>query len=238
VPFAYIDFEALQPGVPSQQERADADGHWAVYEAPPAQYQITASAPGRGIAVTAIAAPRTDVALQLSGTGRIAGTVSGLGTGTFDLGFESCDDAHDPSGRAMAIAHEPRLVEVTGGRFEVDDAPACGLVLIARWRGQFVRAHVPVVAGQTAHVDLDLGPPRAKQVRGTVRDRGGHAVAHARVTAVADGRTTSTTTDGDGHYSIDTFGGAQLAAGDGDHVTAAVATRANVPVEQIDLRLQ
>jgi hypothetical protein len=210
-----------------------------VYDVPPGPYQITASAPSRGIAVTTVTAPQqADVALALSGTGRIAGTVTDLGTGTFEAGFEACNDAHDSNGRAMTVAHEPRLVHVVGGRFEIEDAPACDLVLVARWRSQVVRTRVAVVAGKTVHADLDLGPLHKKQVTGVVFDRAGSPVAHVRVTATAQGRTTATTTDDGGNYSLDTVGGAKLVAGDGDHAGTALASHANVAVEQIDLRVQ
>src|SRR5262249_56975816 len=123
---AFVDVESLDPHKPSQQERADAEGNWEVFAMPAGRYQITVAAAGRGIAVTTVVLPRGEaVALQLGGTGRIEGTTTALSNGTLDVAFDACFDALDLARQPMTIAHEPRLVAVTGGRFTIEAAPAC-----------------------------------------------------------------------------------------------------------------
>jgi protocatechuate 3,4-dioxygenase beta subunit len=238
VPFAYVDVEPLDVGRQGQQERADAAGRFGIFDLWGGRYQLTAAAAGRGIAVTTVAVPRGDeLKLQLTGTGRIEGTTTALANGTLQVAFDSCFDALDLQKRPMEIAREPRLVTVTGGRFAIDDAPACDLQLHARWRDQIIPARVVVPPAQTGHLELALGPPHAKTVHGIVRDRGGNPVANARVTAVLDGRTTAASTDAEGGYSLQTWSGAGLAAGDGSHIGRALVGRANVGDERVDLTL-
>jgi hypothetical protein len=237
VPFAYVDVEALDAGRSSQQERADAAGRWEVYELFPGRYQVTASASGRGIAVTTVAMPRgDDVRLQLAGTGRIEGTTTSLANGTLQLSFVACFDALDLQRRPMVIAHEPRLVTVTGGRFAIDDAPACDLQMSARWRDQIIPVRVVVPPAQTGHVELALGPPHEKTVHGTVTDRGA-PVPNARVNADLDGRSVAATTDDEGHFTLHTFSGATLATSDGARSGHAHVGRANVGDERVDITL-
>jgi hypothetical protein len=209
-----------------------------VYELWAGRYQVTASAAGRGIAVTTVALPRgEDVKLQLAGTGRIEGTTTALANGTVQLSFVACFDALDVQRRPMAIAHEPRLVTVTGGRFTIDDAPACDVQLSARWRDQLVPGRVVVPPGQTGHLELALGPPHEKTVHGVVLDGGAQPVPNARVTADLDGRNAAATTDDQGHYSLRTFAGAALAAGNGSRAGRGQVGRANVPDERVDITL-
>ncbi|HUJ62038.1 MAG TPA: carboxypeptidase regulatory-like domain-containing protein [Kofleriaceae bacterium] len=238
VPLAFVDVMPLDPDSPwSQQERGDAGGSWQVFDMPAGRYQITAAAPRRGIVVTTVVAPRDDIQLQLSGSGRIEGTVE-LADGTFELAFEACFDALDRARQPLAIAHDPRLVIARGGRFAIDGVPACDLALVARWRDRVVHARVPVAPGQVAHVELDLGPPRAKTVHGIVRDRDARPIANARVTSVFEGNHASATTDADGRYTLGSYAGAQLVAGDGDHVGSGVVGRANISDEEVDLTVQ
>jgi protocatechuate 3,4-dioxygenase beta subunit/RNase P/RNase MRP subunit p29 len=238
VPFAYVDVEALDLGHGSQQERADASGRWEVHELWPGRYQVTAGANERGIAVTTVVAPRSeDVKVQLGGTGRIEGTTIGLANGTVQMSFVACFDALDLQRRPMTIAHEPRLVPVTGGRFAIDDAPACDIQISARWRDQFVHARVVVPPSGIGHLELVLGEPHQKTVHGMVLDRGAHPVPNARVTADLDGRNAAATTDDQGWYSLRTFSGAALAAGDGSHGGRGQVGRANIPDERVDITL-
>ena len=240
VPFGYLDVKPLDDAtVIGQQERADADGHWEVYDMPPGRYEITATARRRGIVVATVASPRDGVRLQLGGTGRISGTTTALADGSFEASFVACTDALDAASQPLAVAHEPRIVIVTGGRFAIDDAPACHLMLVARWRGATIPIAVAVAAGETSHVELDVGPPRAKLVHGVVRDGHGEPVALARVTAMVDSRESATArTDDAGRYSLRTFGGATLTATTDDRVARGVVGRANVVDEQLDLVTQ
>src|SRR5262249_11236176 len=96
VPFAFVDIMALEPFKPCDPERGAAAGNWAVYEMPSGRYQVTVTAPGRGIAVTTIALQREEpLALQLSGTGRIEGTIATIANGTIEVAFDACFDALD-----------------------------------------------------------------------------------------------------------------------------------------------
>jgi hypothetical protein len=230
VQLAYLDIRPLDPGHPGQQERSDADGRWQVFDMPPGRYQITVSVPGRGIANETITAPRDDVRLQLGGTGRIEGTTTDLVDGSFEVTFEACD------GVDLTLAHEPRIVTVTGGRFAIDDAPACDLAFAARWRHQSIGGHADVSAGGLAVVELALGPPHPKHVHGTVRDHDGRVVANVRVAASTDGGlSVSAQTDDAGRYEIDSVSGARVIANDGHQVGYGAVGHANVPDEEVDI---
>ena len=238
VPLVFVDVQPLDP-VPvglgaAQQERSDSLGVWEVYDLPAGRYRITATAPERGVVETTVLAPKQDVRLQLSGTGRIAGTTTDLVNGSFTVSFLHCGPKQDP----IPLAHESRLVVVRGGRFTIENAPACALGLVVRWRDQVREAQLVVEPERTAYVELDLGAPRDKTVRGTVRDRNGKPIANARVTAVVDQHEVETVRcDSAGRFSLKTRSGAQLVAGDGAHVGRATVGRANVPSEQLDITL-
>ncbi len=233
VPLAYVDIAPLDPGERGQQERADASGHWEVFDMRAGRYQITASAAGRGIAVETITAPRRDVALHLSGTGRIAGTTTDLVDGSFELTFHHCGAA-DP----IEVDDDARIVVVRGGRFTVERVPACTLTMTARWRDKLLTHAVVVEPDRTASMELALGAPRDKKVRGTVRDNAGKPVANARVTALVDHREATTVrSDHDGHFELTIPGGAQLVAGNGTLVGRATVGRANIATEQVDIAL-
>src|SRR5690242_21109790 len=47
---------------------------------------------------------------------------------------------------------ETRLVSVVGGRFAIENVPACELRMFVRWRQRRTPATVMVERGQTAHV--------------------------------------------------------------------------------------
>ncbi len=237
VPFAFVDFAPQDPGGIGQQERTDAEGRWQVFNMPPGRYRVSASAPGHGVTTQAVVAPQRDVALQLGGVGRIEGTTTLLANGTFELSDVTCAD----SGRArsgMMLAQQRRLVQVTGGRFTIDDVPACTIWAQATWRDQHVRMDVEVPPNAAGTVELDLGPPHAKTVHGTVRDDAGRPVANVLVTAAyKSDRNTSARTDGAGRYTLLTFSGATIMAdGEGNSGVATVGM-ANVDEEQVDLTL-
>lgn len=234
VPLAYLDIVPLDPVVGGQQERADAAGVWHVYDMPPARYRITASAPGLGIADTVVVAPRHDLRLALGGTGRIVGTTTALVNGTVNVSFLRCGPADSP----IEIAHEPRIVRVESGRFEIDRAPACTLALAIRWRDQLVETTTVVEPDRTSYVEIDVGTPRDKTVTGIVRDDRGATVAAARVTAVIHDRDAQTVrTDDSGRFTLHTQAGAQLVAGKNGKVGRSTVGRANVAAEQVDIVL-
>jgi hypothetical protein len=234
VPLAYLDVTSIPPFPNNQQERGDAGGNWHVYDMPAGRYRITASAPGKGIVDTVVVGPRQDIRLTLGGTGRIVGTTTELVAGSVEVSFLHCG----PKDNAIAVAHEPRIVPVSGGRFTIERAPACTLALAVRWRDKLVETSVVVEPERTAYVEVDVGEPRAKTVSGIVRDVAGNAVEGARVTAVVKDREAETVrTDAAGRFTVKTSSGAQLVAGKGEHVGRATVGRANVATEQVDLVL-
>jgi hypothetical protein len=234
VPLAHLDIQPLDQIVGGQQERADAAGSWHVYDMPPGRYRITASAPGLGIVDTMVVAPRQDLRLQLGGTGRIAGTTTELVTGSLEVSFLHCGAKDQP----LLVAHEPRIVPVVGGRFAIDNAPACTLTLAVRWRNKLTEVSAVVEPGRTAYIEIEAGTPREKTVTGIVRDATGKAVAGASVTAVLHDREAATArTDDSGRFTLHTYAGAQLVAGRGGRAGRARVGRANVASEQVDIVL-
>lgn len=210
VPLAYIDVTPLDGGGGGQMERTDEQGRWGVYQLPPGQYLVTAHAPGRGVVAQAVTAPAAQVRLELSGAGRIAGRAPRIASGSFEVELSRCDTG-ETSLRLPGSAR--RLVAVTDHAFSIDDVPACGLDLVAIWRGRPVRAHVDVPAGGEGELTLAVGPPPTWLVRGTVTDPDGRPLAGARVQAYARGEPPATTeTDGAGRYSLRAIAGAMLSA--------------------------
>jgi len=236
VPFAFVDLAPQSAGGIGQQERTDANGHWQVFSMPAGSYRISASAPGHGVAVTTVQAPARAVALQLGGVGRIEGTTTLLVAGTFELTDVSCLDT-GRRGR-VALGQQHRLVQVVGGRFTIDDLPACNLVARAIWRDQAVRLDVEVPASGTARVEIALGPPHAKTVHGLVRDADGRIVRDALVTAAyKGGRTAVARSDDAGRFTLQTFSGATLSADHDGAQGLATVGMANVDEEQVDIML-
>lgn len=234
VPLAFIDIQPIDFATGGQQERADARGEWHVYHMPGGRSQVTAAAPGRGIVTQMVFGPKEDLRLQLSGTGRIAGTTTEIVEGSFELTFHHCG----PRDGSIELEEDARLVVVRGGRFSIDRVPACALTFSARWRDRTIARSVVVEPERTAYVELDLGGGREKSIHGTVRDTEGNPVANARVTALVDNQEAqSVRTDGDGHFTMQTQSGAQLVAGNGKRVGRATVGRANVPSEQVDVTL-
>jgi len=206
VALAYIDLVSLE-GNPGQQERTDAQGRWSVFQLPPGRYQITAYAAGRGVVASTVEAPQAGVRLQLGGSGRIEGKTPLLASGSFELSFARCDD----EAAQVKLPAERRLVTVIDHAFTVEDVPACNLELAASWRGRTSQLSVEVAAGATAHVELTVGPQRAKIVRGTVTDDAGRPVEDAEVKAIfEDAEPVLATTDAAGHYTLSTFAGAEI----------------------------
>jgi hypothetical protein len=235
VPFAFVDIRALDIGRIGQQERADALGEWWVFALAAGRYKVIATAPGRGVANMTIEAPRMDVQLELSGTGRIAGTTTDLASGSIEVTFKQCGTAAEPIG----LAPESRIVPVIGGRFSIEGAPACALTFVTRWRGRATEHEAIVEPNRTSYIEVALGEPREKIVTGTVRGKDRKPVANARVTAVVAGTESATVrTDSDGRYSLKTRAGAELVAGNGRFSGNSYVGRANVREERVDLILE
>ena len=234
VPMTYVDITGLDPGLNGQQERSDASGVWEVYDMLPGHYRVTASAAGRGIVEKTIIGPKLDVELQLGGTGRIAGTATQLVTGSLEVAFVQCGGKADP----IEIAPETRIVPVRAGHFEIPNAPSCGLTVALRWRDKTTFASLVVEPDATAHLSVDLGAARDKNVHGIVRDEHGEPASGARVTALLDEKEATTVrTDASGRYTLTTRAGAQIIAGDGGKTGRATVGTANVPSEEVDVTL-
>jgi hypothetical protein len=234
VGFAFIDVAPFAPraGSIAQQERTDAAGRWAVYHMAPGRYRLTAHAEGRGVTTTTIASPRTGVRLELGGVGRLEGATTRLASGSFELVLATCNEGGD----AIPLPPSRRLVTVSGGRFTVDDLPACELAFAVIWHGLTLAQRATIPSGGVAHVEIDLGPPRAKTVHGTVRDGDGKPVAGVLVTAVYQtAREAATRTGADGRYTLETFSGARLQATAPGVIGFALVGGANVDREQVDL---
>jgi hypothetical protein len=204
VPGAYIDLEPLDPGGLAQQERTDAEGGWGVFSMPAGRYRVTAQVPGRGFVVADVTAPATNVRLVLGDTGRIEARTPLLASGSLELEL-GCIDLPGYEG-------ERRIVAVEHHRFVVEDAPACYVDIVARWRGLEASAEAHVRAGGAAQVEIVIGPPRAKRVYGVVRDPSGQPIAGVWVTAEHPAGGAEATSDRDGRYELATFAGAQLFA--------------------------
>ena len=229
VPFAFVDLAPLDNGI-GQQERTDAEGRWAVYAMPTGSYRATATATGAGVVDQTVTSPGHGVQLRLSGLGTLSGTTGSLSNGSFELALEACGDS-------LRLPAETRIVTVTGGRYRVDDVPACELTVAATWHGHKTVAQATVPAAGSAEVALLLGPPHEKSVHGVVRDTTGKPVAEAIVTATLDDATATATTDDHGEYTMKTFSGATLFVATGGRMASANVGFANVDREVVDLVL-
>jgi hypothetical protein len=156
VGLTYVDLRPLDPGGIGQQERTDAAGRWEVYNLPPGRYRVVAQADGRGVTSQTITSPHDDIRLALGGTGRLEGTAT-VASGSFELLIGTCIDGAG----MISLPQTRRMVTVTGGRFAIDDLPACELSFGVLWRGRRLAEHVAIPGGGTAHLALDLGQPHA-----------------------------------------------------------------------------
>lgn len=157
VAFAYLDVSPLDLGGIGQQERTDAEGRFKVLRLPPGRYSMRAHAPGRGAVDKIVRSPDRRVRLALGGVGRLVGTTTLLETGTFTVTRMTCEES---SPRLSSRSLDRRLVVVRGGRFVIDDLPACTLVAILSWRNQHVELSVAIPTGGTATAEVALGEPR------------------------------------------------------------------------------
>jgi hypothetical protein len=232
VGFAFVDLAPLDRGGIAQQERSDAAGRWQVFELPSGRYRVTAQADGRGVASAVVVSPRDGIRLELGGTGRLDGTTSRLARGSFELALGSCIESIGQ----IPVPQARRLVSVTGGRFAVDDLPACQLSFTAIWHGKPQAQTAAIPAGGTAHLDLDLGPPLPKVVHGIVRDPDGKPIADAFVIAKRSETADATArTDATGSYTLTTASGATLRASAHSRIGYAQVGGANIEREQVDL---
>jgi protocatechuate 3,4-dioxygenase beta subunit len=208
VPLAYIDVMPAEGGS-GQVERTDEQGRWSVYQLEPGGYVVTAHAAGRGVVAQAVTAPAVQVRLELGGTGRIAGRTPRIENGSFELVLARCSTET----ASLRLPGERRLVAVTDHVFTVEDVPACELDLFASWRGQTARERALVTAGGAAELDLEVGPARMKQVRGTVTDEDGRPIASAQVKAMIRGEApVFATADEGGRYEMRAAAGAMIYA--------------------------
>ena len=152
VPLAFIDLVPLDQGGISQQERASADGTWAVFAMPTGRYQVTGYAPGRGVVSAIVSSPQDQIRLQLGGTGRVEGTVIGIKHGTFELAISSCS----VDGINVKIAEDSRLVSVRDGKFAIQDLPACTLSGEAKWGFETRGVDLGVEPGGSTTLALDF----------------------------------------------------------------------------------
>lgn len=195
----------------NQQERADADGNWAVYALPAGQYHVTATAEGAGAVQVDVTAPASGVELRMSGTGTLAGKVAGMTDGTFALAIYACSTSPDAGRVAIEMR---RVVSVSNGSYAVDGVPACASVDVAISHGVhrlMLEASVP--AGGTGTLDLDLADPVPVTVRGVVRNADGRGAPHAMVSAIGESSDGSfVEADENGRFTIQAYGGDQLIA--------------------------
>jgi hypothetical protein len=235
LPYSFLDLRPLDPGGVAQQERTDAAGRWQVYSVPPGRYRVLAEAERRGVASVVIVSPRDGVRIELGGTGRLEGTTPNLTSGTFELALERCGDGAE----AILLPQSRRLVTVIGGRFALDDLPACELSYQAMWRGHAIGQHVAIPAGGVARVEVDLGEPRNKMVRGVVKDGAGRPLAGAMVTVALPGDQGASgavaRSDGNGAYTVQAFSGARLTASLRGKVGHGTVGGADVDAERVDL---
>jgi hypothetical protein len=234
--FAFIDVKAIDADGVGQQERSDVNGGWSVHDAPPGRYRLIARVDGAGIAVATVTSPRTGVRLELSGTGRLDGTAPRMASGSFDLVLDSCTR----DGEQIPLPQSRRLVTVTGGRFSVGDVPACELSATALWRGRPLAIHTNVPRGGAARIELAVGDPHDKTVRGQVRDAAGAAVAGAVVSVARpddDARAATAVSDAAGGFAIKAFSGAVLSAAAHGQVGYARVGAASIDSERLDVTL-
>ncbi|MCA9674392.1 MAG: carboxypeptidase regulatory-like domain-containing protein, partial [Myxococcales bacterium] len=202
VSVAYVDIYGMSAGTMNQQERGDADGRWAVYALPPGDYAISAHVPGQGVAWTTASVPGPEVVLQLSGTGSVAGEVTGMVDGTLAIEVDGCG----VGGGAVGVDRQTVLAPVSGGRYRVDGLPACRLAMTIRTPGRTLQTDVEVPAGGVARADVDVSPPRAKEVHVHVRRVDGSPAAGALVMAFdpdLGGAMQPRAADGDGEITLD-----------------------------------
>jgi len=210
---------------------------------------VTAHVPGQGIASTHVTVPGRDVVLTLSGTGSIAGRVSGVDDGeTFQLQLAGCVSDQG----SVVVPPSTRVVPVDGGRFQVDGLPACTIIAYARTAKRMQPLQVEVRAGGTSPVTLDLAPPRPKTVRVSVVDEQGVAVPGAQVMVIhmdPDGQSGAAvdpvTTDGRGVATVEAHVGDMINVFHADNAADSIARMGTATVsdaagstEDVEVKLE
>ena len=194
---------------------------------------MRAEGAGGGVTSALVTSPRTGIELALGGVGRLDGTTTALDTGSVELVDVTCLDV---LGGAFEVTGAPRLAVVRAGRFLLDGMPACVLSARARWRDQEVLLQADVRADVSTTTELALGPPSPRRVHGVVRDRGGHPVANARITASARGVPDGLArADGSGRFEITAVAGAELRVTVAGRTARHLVGVALVEAERVDL---
>jgi hypothetical protein len=233
---AFLDVIGTSEGAESQQERADADGKWAVYSMPPGDYLVMATVPGQGKVTKNVHVPAHGVALALGGTGAIDGMIKGASDGTMTLTIGLCEDAPP----VAFDAPETRMVPVHDGHFHVDGVNACSLYVSTTYGGRALVAEVTVPVGGEGNLALDATPPPRVTVMGRVTEPDGRGASGVTVRALSnDGDDVSVATAAaDGTYRIETEAGADLVVvAEGGEASGGVPTDAR-GTYNLDMRIE
>ncbi|MEZ4399650.1 MAG: carboxypeptidase-like regulatory domain-containing protein [Kofleriaceae bacterium] len=233
VPFAFVDIRGESPGAESQQERADADGAWAVYALPAGAYRVASVVDGAGVAVAHVAAPAQDVELRMPGEGAVQGEVRGISDGLVTFTVVACsvgDDVLDASMR--------RAVRVTDGRYRLDAAPACHLSLQVERGDLRLFVEAAVTPGGVTRLDLDFPDDQPVSVRGVVVDAAGRPAGGATVSASGSGDGATTETDAAGRFALVARSGDALVAEGAGGVARAALARHGAPAADLVLTLE
>ena len=213
IPFAYVDIGGISAGTMNQQERADADGNWAVFALPDGEYRVTATADGAGAVERVVTAPNAGIELRMSGIGTLAGKVKGIVDGSFTIDVYACTPTADTGGVHLEYR---RVVPVSGGQYALEGVPACHQLAVAVSHGSHrVIMDTSVPVGGVGTLDIDVADPEPVTVRGVVRGADGRGVARAIVTvvsAMADDGGGFVEADDNGRYTLQAHAGDQLAA--------------------------
>ncbi|MBK9037013.1 MAG: carboxypeptidase regulatory-like domain-containing protein [Myxococcales bacterium] len=233
VPFAFVDVGGESEGTMNQQERADADGNWAVFALPSGQYRISATAEGVGAVVIHASSPSQGVDLHMSGTGTLVGRVLGVSDGAVVLTARGCSLGDD----VVAIDYR-RVVSIIGGSYHLDGVPACHLMVQVSHAGREVIMDADVQVGQTTTLDLDLPDDKPVLVRGVVRDPDRRPVAGAIVITSGSTAPATAETDADGRFTLEARAGDTLVVTGGGGYTSALLERHGSSTVDLELTLE
>lgn len=232
VPFAFVDIGGESEGTMNQQERADADGNWAVYSLPAGQYRVATTADGVGAVVTHTSAPSHGLELRMSGTGTLTGKVAGVSDGSVTLTARACGLGDD----VVAIEFR-RVVSVIGGSYHLDGVPACQLNVQVEHGGRALFLEATVPAGGATTLDLDFPDDKPVLVRGVVRDADHRPVAGAMVVANGVGDSTNAETSADGRFSLEAHSGDTIIASSASGYTSTELPRHGPSTVDLELTL-
>ena len=232
---AFLDVIGTSEGAESQQERADADGKWAVFAMPPGEYTVVATVPGQGSVTKSVHVPAHGIALALGGTGAIDGTITGAPDGTMTMTLSNCDDA-PPVTFAMP---DTRLVPVQDGHFHLDGVPACSMFVSTTYGGRSLAEEIKVPEGGAASLAFDATPRARVTVTGRVTTSDGKPATAGLIRALSEDDSTATAeVAADGSFRIETSAGAELIAViNEDEASAEVPTDAR-GTYNVDMQLE